>query len=234
MERIELHTKKREIIGKKVSQLRREGLIPAILYGHETEPIPLQVEERALHQVLREAGGHQLIALKIGRARKPRLTLAREIQRDAITHALLHVDFQEVVMTEKITTEVPLVFEGESPVVKKEGNILIHGIDRVEVECLPGDLISAIPVDLSQLTEVGQAIYVSDLQLDPTITILTDPEELVANVLFSEIRVEEEEVVEEEVAEVEVIAEARAEERRAERPPEPEEEAEAEGEEAEE
>lgn len=227
MEWIELRTKKRKITGKKVNRLRREGLIPAILYGHKTEPIPLQVEEKALRRVLREAGGHRLISLKIGRARKPRLTLAREIQRDAITHALLHVDFQEVVMTEKITTEVPLVFEGESSVVKKEGNILIHGIDRVEVECLPGDLISAIPVDLSQLTEIGQAIYVRDLQLGPSITILTDPEELVANILFSRIRVEEE-VEEEIVAEVKVIAETRAEERRAERPPEPEEEAEGE------
>jgi len=232
MERIELHAERREIIGKKVSQLRRKGLIPAILYGHGIEPIPLQIKEKALRQVLRKAGGNRLIALKVGRARKPRLALAREIQRDAITRAFLHVDFQEVVMTEKVTTEVALVFEGESPVVKREAGVLIHGLDRVEVECLPGDLISAIPVDLSRLTEVGQALYVGDLQVDPTVTILTDPEEMVAKILPPRVRVEEE--VEEEVAEVEVIAEARAEERRAERPPEPEEEAEGEEEEVEE
>ncbi|MFQ6057784.1 MAG: 50S ribosomal protein L25 [Anaerolineae bacterium] len=228
MEQIELQAEKREVIGKQVRHLRREGLIPAILYGHNTKPLALQVEERALHRVLREAGANRLIALKIGRARKRRMTLAREIQRDAITQALLHVDFQEVVMTEKITTEVPLLFEGESPVVKRGEGILIHGLEAVEAECLPGDLISAIPVDLSILTEIDQAIHVGDLQVDPAIEILTDAEEIVAKVLPPRVVEKWEEVVEEEVPEVEVITEAMAEKRRAERPPEPKEEAEGE------
>jgi large subunit ribosomal protein L25 len=210
MEQIELKTQKREVIGKKVKSLRREGLVPAVLYGHETDSIPLQVEERELDRVLTQAGEHRLIALKIGRARKPHMALTRDVQWDVISGRPLHVDFYAVVMTEKITTAVPLVLVGEAPAADQAGVILLQGLDEVEIECLPGDLPEAIEVDLGGLEEIDQAIYVKDLQVPLDVEILTDGEEIVAKVDWAAPEeVEEEEVVPVEPAEVEVITKGR-------------------------
>lgn len=220
MEEIELKAQKREVIGKQVKQLRRQGLVPAILYGHKTEPLPLQIEERSLRQVLERAGSHHLITLQVGDESKSRITLAREVQLDPITHALLHVDFYKVVMTEKITTEVPLVFIGQSPVMEKREGVLVRGLDSVEVECLPSNLIESIEVNLEDLVEIDQAILVGDLEVDADLEILTDKEEMVAQIL--PLRLEE--VVEEVVpGEVEIIPSEREEvEEREEEPPEEE------------
>ena len=207
MEQIELKTQKREVLGKKVKSLRREGLIPAVLYGHETDSVSLQIEERELNRVLAQAGGHRLIALKIGRARKPQMALAREVQWDVITRRPIHVDFYAVVMTEKITTAVPLVLVGEAPAADQAGAMLLQGLDEIEIECLPGDLIEAIEVDLSGLEEMDQAIYVKDLRVPPAVDILTDAEEIVVKVAWAAAEeVEEEVVVPVAPAEVEVIA----------------------------
>jgi large subunit ribosomal protein L25 len=210
MEQIELKTQKRDVLGKKVKRLRREGIVPAVLYGRETESIPLQVEERELNRVLAQAGEHRLIALQIDRSPTPQMVLTRDVQWDVISGRPIHVDFYAVVMTEKITTEVPLVFVGEAPAASLAGAILFQGLDEVEIECLPGDLIEAIEVDLSGLKEIDQAIYVKDLRVPPTIKILTDPEEVVAKVSWAEIE-EVEEVVPVAPAEVEVVAKGKKE-----------------------
>lgn len=219
MKEIELRAQKREVMGKQVKQLRRQGVVPAILYGHRTEPLPLQTEERSLRRVLEQVGSHHLITLRVGDDEEPRMTLAREVQLDPITNALLHVDFYEVVMTEKITTEVPLVFIGQSPVVERREGVLVRGLDSVEVECLPSNLIESIEVNLEDLAEIDQAIQVGDLTVDADVEILTDKEEVIAQILPLR---EVEEVVEEVVpSEVEIIPREREE-----KPPEeaPEEE----------
>lgn len=212
MEQFELEAEKRTIIGKRVKGLRREGLVPAILYGPETQPMPIQCDGRELQRVLARAGGTNLISLRIGDAGKPKMALAREVQRDAITSELHHVDFYQVVMTEKVTAEVNIVFIGEPPAVQQREFMLLQGADSVEIECLPGDLIHSIEVDLSSLG-IDDAIYVKDLRVPDNVTILTDGDELVANV--QRLRVEEEEEVEEEVVEiapeVEVIAKGKEE-----------------------
>ncbi len=211
MEQIELKTQKRTVLGKKVKNLRLEGLIPAVLYGHETESIPLQIEERELNRVLAQAGGHRLIALKIGRARKRQMALAREVQWDVISRKVIHVDFYAVVMTEKVTTEVPLVFVGEAPAAEAAGVMVLQGLDEIEIECLPGDLIEAIEVDLSGLEEMDQAIYVKDLRVPPTVEILTDAEGIVAKVAWAAAEEVEEVVAPVELEEVEVIVKGKEE-----------------------
>jgi len=195
MEQIELKAEKRTIIGKRVKVLRREGIIPALLYGPKTEPVPIQCDERELQRVLAWAGGTNLIALRIGDAGKPKMTLVSEVQRDSITNDLYHVDFYQVVMTEKVTTEVNIVFVGEPSAVQQKDVMLLQGADSVEVECLPGDLIHSIEVDLSDL-EIDDAIYVKDLQVPDNVAILTEGEELVAKVQYLYIPEEEEEVEE--------------------------------------
>lgn len=218
--RVELEAKKRSLLGSKVKRLRREGWVPGVMYGHDFEPIPLQFDKFDLKDVLSQVGGSQLINIKVGDGGEPESALLREVQRDVITGDLLHVDFYRVMMTETITTEIPLLTIGESPVAAQKEGILLHGVSEIEVECLPGDLVDAIEVDLSELTEIGQAILVGDLAVPSGINILTDRDEMIARLVPLEevelerpaAEVEEELIMAEEGEEVEVIGEAEAEE----------------------
>jgi large subunit ribosomal protein L25 len=210
--RVELTAERRTVLGKHVKQLREQGWTPGVMYGHGFDPVPLQFEARSLQQVLAQVGGSQLISIKVEGQEQPEVVLVREVQRDPIRRTPLHVDFYRVRMTERLTAEVPLEIIGRSPVVEEREGILLQGLSAIEVECLPGDLIDAIAVDLSDLTEVDQALHVRDLAVPAGIEILTDPDEMIVHV----VPLEEEEVVEEVIApeaeEVEVITEAQAEE----------------------
>lgn len=209
-EQIELTAEKRTVLGKQVKQLRRQGWVPAVMYGHGFDPVPLQFEVRDLRHVLSHIGGSQLIRIKVKGQEQPEMALLRDVQRDPIHGALVHADFYRVMMTERLTAEVPLAIVGESPVVEQKQGILLYGLSTVEVECLPGDLVDAIEVDLSDLSEVDQALYVRDLAIPAGIEILTDPDEVIARVV--PLKAEEEEVEEELVPgaeEVEVITEAK-------------------------
>jgi large subunit ribosomal protein L25 len=162
--------------------------------------------------VLAQVGGSQLISIKVEGQEQPEVALVREVQRDPIRRTPLHVDFYRVMMTERLTAEIPLEIIGESPVVEAREGILLQGLSAIEVECLPGDLVDAIEVDLSDLTEIDQALHVRDLAVPAGIEILTDPDEMIVHVVpLEEEEVEEVEVIAPEAEEVEVITEARAE-----------------------
>jgi large subunit ribosomal protein L25 len=211
--RVELTAHKRTVQGKQVKQLRREGWIPGVMYGHDFDSVPLQFEARGLQHLLARVGGSQLINIKIEGQKKPEAALVREVQRDPIRHNLLHVDFYHVKMTERLTAEIPLEMVGESPVVEQKEGILLQDLSSIEVECLPGDLVDAIEVDLSDLVELDQALYVRDLAVPAGIDVLTDPDEMIIHL----VRLEEEKIVEEgellmpAAEEVEVITEAKEE-----------------------
>ncbi len=213
-ERIELAAEPRTVIGKQVNQLRRAGWVPAVMYGHDFDPLSLQLPAHGLKRVLATVGGSRLLGIRIKGKDQPEMALVRDVQRDPIKGTLLHVDFYRVSMTEKLTTEVPLTLVGESPVVARKEGLLLHGISAVEVRCLPADLVETIGVDISGL-EMNQAIYVRDLAVPAGIEVLTDPDEMIVRVVPLE-----EEVIEEapvaEVAEVEVITEAKPKEEEAE------------------
>jgi large subunit ribosomal protein L25 len=212
-EQVELTAEKRAALGKQVKQLRRQGWVPGVIYGHGFSPLPLQFEERSLRQVLSKVGGSQLVSVKIKGTKQPEIALIRDVQRDPIRGTFLHVDFYRVQMTERLTAEIPLVTIGESPVVEARTGILLQGISAIEVECLPGDLVDAIEVDLSDLVEIDQALYVRDLAVPAGIEILADADEMIVRVVpleAEELLEEEAEEVIPEAEEVEVITEARA------------------------
>ncbi|MBI2846175.1 MAG: 50S ribosomal protein L25 [Chloroflexi bacterium] len=214
MEKMELVAQKRERRGKGVQELRNQGMIPAILYGHRQEPIALQIEERSLSKVVSEAGTHHLINLMID-GQETKNVLVKEIQRHPVKGNILHLDLYAVIMSEKIHTKIPLIFTGTPPVVARKEGILVHGLSEIEIECLPGDLIESISVDVSGLTEINQTINVVDLSVDRGIEVLTGKEDMVAKILPVV-----EEVVEEAVPaalpeEVEVIAKGKVEEEEA-------------------
>ncbi len=214
MEAINLTAQSRELTGKKVAQLRRQGQVPAILYGHKTQPLSLQIEARALQQVLREAGTNRLITLSVDGVSDPRMVLVRDLQRDTISHALQHVDLYEVIMTERITAEVPIELQGESSLVKRGEALLFQGLDTIEIECLPGDLPPQIDVDLSSLQQIDATILVKDLkaQLSDAVEILTDLDEIVVKLLLPEEEEVEEAAAEAGVPEVEIIGREKKEE----------------------
>ena len=181
MEQIDLNAEPRTAIGKRVGDARALGYVPGVIYGSRRAATPIQVEERALNRALARAGGNTLIKLQIT-GKNPVAVLAREVQRDTLKHHIIHVDFQQVVMTEKINAEVPLRLIGEAPAARDLGGILVHGIDRLEVHCLPGDLPPAIEVDLGQLARIHDAIVVSSLHLPDAVTVVSDPETIIARI----------------------------------------------------
>ncbi len=215
MKRLELEVSKREITGKKVRFLRRQGIVPANIYGHGIDSTSINVDAKSLKYLLAHAGKTDLISLKIGDSKNPVRVLVREVQRNPINDDLFHVDFYEVKATEKIKVDVPLVFVGEAPVLKKVKNSsMLRLIDFLHIEALPDDLPHSLEVDVSHLEELDQTIHIKDIPLGRGITLLSDPEQMV--VKTAELKKEVEvvpEVVEAEVTEeVEgVAAEAEAE-----------------------
>ena len=211
MDKIGLKVANREILGKKVRHLRRQGITPVHVFGHGIESLALQCEARELERVLSQAGQTRLINLKLAKEKKPRTVVVREFDRDWRKGELVHVDFYQVRMEEKIRVEVPVVLLGEAPALKSKEHMLDHELGTFNVECLPANIPSSIEVDISSLNEVDQAIRVKDVTLDKDITVLNSPDLVVAKISMRPVEKVEEEVVEEAVA-----AEAEAEEKEAE------------------
>ncbi len=204
MKQTELLATTRETLGKKVRFLRRQGITPVHLFGHNVESIALQCDTAELKRVLAQTGRARLIDLKIDEAKKPRNVVIREVQREPSTRELLHVDFYQVSMAERIRVEVPIVSIGEAPALKLKESFLLQELDSLSVECLPGEIPDRVELDLTSLAEVGQAIHVKDIILDKEGTILNNPEQLVVKINARHI----EKPVEEEKEEVKAPAEA--------------------------
>jgi len=196
MDKIELEVTNREILGKEVKHLRRQGIIPVHLFGHGIKSLALQCDTGELERVLAQAGHTGLISLKLDEEKKPRTVMVREFNRDWRRGKLLHVDFYQVKMEEKIRLEVPVVLVGEAPALKFKDNMLEHELGTLTVECLPAKIPTGVEVDISSFTEPGQAIRVKDIALDKDITVLNDSELVVVKISWRAVEKVEEEVVE--------------------------------------
>lgn len=212
-QQIEISAQQRTITGKKVSQLRRSGIIPAVVYGHHKAATNIQVDERALHQTLMRAGMNRLINIQMGA--EGVMALVRDIQREPISQRVVHVDFLAVAMDEPITSNVPIHLEGTAPALD-HGGMLLQSLSEIEIRALPADLIAAVTVNVNVLKDFEAAIHVRDIQVPQRVEVLTDGDELVAKVMPP--LVETEEVVTEEApATPEVITETETQRRRTER-----------------
>jgi large subunit ribosomal protein L25 len=206
MDKIELKVADREILGKKVKHLRHQGITPVHVFGHGIESLALQCDAKELELVLSQAGQTRLINLKLAKEKKPRTVVIREFDRDWRRGQLVHVDFYQVKMEEKIRLEIPVVLLGEAPALKVKTNMLDHELGTFTVECLPAKIPDSIEVDISSLTELDQAIRVKDITLDKDITVLNNPDLVVAKISLRPVEKVEEKVVEE-VVEAEAKAE---------------------------
>ena len=195
MERIVLEAERRTVTGKKVKVLRRDGKLPAVVYGHGIEPTPIQMDEIVATKLLASVGSSTLVTIQL--EGEEYAALVRERQRDIIYRNLTHVDFQAVSMTETVRANVPIYISDEaSPAVENYGAIINTGIDVLEIECLPQDLPERIDIDISSLEEIGDSILVRDIPLPDGVVTLDDPETLIA-VASSPISEEELEELEE-------------------------------------
>lgn len=182
MNQIELEVNRRETLGKKVKVLRRQGITPVHVFGSGIDSAAFQCETAILRRVLAEAGHTHLINIKAKGERKPRPVVVAEIQTAPRSGELLHVDFHQVDMTHKIRVEVPIVLIGEAPALKLKENMLAHELNSIEVECLPNNIPASVEVDITSLVDTDSALRVKDLVVDREVTILNDPEALVARV----------------------------------------------------
>lgn len=177
MEKVVLKATKRDVIGKQVKALRREGKLPAVIYGRHTEPVNIVLETHAASLALAKASSSTLVTVDVDGKEYP--VLVREKQRDFIKNRLLHVDFLAVSLTEKLRATVSLNFVGVSPAVKDFNAVFVHNLEQFHVECLPADLPEHIDIDISMLKRVGDAIRVGDIALSDKIRVLENPDTVV-------------------------------------------------------
>jgi large subunit ribosomal protein L25 len=184
MEQVVLKATVRESKGKeKAKKMRGLGLVPAVVYHRGEKSIPISVDTKEITRILRAAGGDNvLINLMIEKEKKKnRSVLIKEIQQDPVKKRILHVDFNEISLTEKITVEVEVMAQGEAVGVKQEGGLLDHPLRELKLQCLPADIPKHIDVDVSQL-RINDSIHVRDLKLSEKIKVLTDPDALLFQV----------------------------------------------------
>lgn len=181
---MELQAEKRTVLGKKVKALRRQGFTPVNLFGRGMESQSLQVTTTELHGVLLHTGQNALVDLAVRDGQiATQKVMVRDVQRHPISRQILHVDLYRVLMTEPMEVEVPIRFVGLAPAVDLNLGTLVHGVNEVRVLGLPGTLPSYLEVDVSDLKEAHQAIHAMEILLPKDVSLVSDPEQVVASIV---------------------------------------------------
>lgn len=178
MEKVILKANRRTVIGKQVSQLRRVGLLPGVVYGHNVEPTAITLESHNAALVIPRLTSSSIVNIDLEGKMIP--ALVREKQKNYIKNVYTHIDFQAISLTETIRAEVSLHFHGLAPAIKEFSAAIVNNMEHVEVEALPNDLPERIEVDLSVLVKIGDAIHVRDLVIPSGVTLLSDVDDMVA------------------------------------------------------
>lgn len=210
---IELSAKTRKDFGKKTKSIKNAGQIPAVAYGRGLKNVLIQVDEKEFKKVFKAAGESSLIELAIEGEKAKKPVLVHEMQKDPVSGRIIHIDFFQPSLTEKVEVAIPLVFEGVAPAEKDLGGTLVKNMSEIEVKALPQNLPHEIKVNIGALRTFEDHILVKDLQISKDIEILKKPEDIIAAVLPPQ-KVEEELAVpiEEKVEEVERVEKPKKEE----------------------
>jgi large subunit ribosomal protein L25 len=210
MEEVVIQANHREVIGKKVKVLRHQGLLPAVVYGHGVDSLPITLDMREANRVLDRLSPSALVVVDI--EGDQHYTLVRDKQRNPIVGSITHVDFQAVSLTEKVRADLNINLVGEAPALEAYFGILVQNLEQLSIECLPKDLPNRIDVDVSGLEEISDSLLVSDLVVPDGVEILNDLEDVVVVVVAQAAEEEEEEVELEEEIEPEVVERGKIEE----------------------
>lgn len=192
MDKVVLNAVTRTVTGKQVGVLRRDGKLPAVMYGHHFDSTPITLDMREATKLLNSVTSSSIVTISLDG--KEHATLVREKQKDYLRNTLKHVDFQVVSLTEKIRTNVAVELAGIAPAVKDFNGVLVTGLTEIEVECFPQDLPDRYVIDLVNLVKIGDAIYVKDVVISEKVLILDDPQELIVHIthpVVDEVVVEE-------------------------------------------
>jgi len=195
-----LNAKIRKNVGKRVKSLRKNGILPATLYGPKTKNLALEINSKEFEKILKEVGETAFLTLQIEGQKKKYEVLVKEIQRESLSEKPIHVDFYQPPLKEKISTIVPLLFEGESPAIKEMSGTLVKNFSEIEIKSFPRDIPKEIKVDISILKTFEDKILVENLELPKGIEILRDKKDIVAFISPPE-KIEEEKRPAEEVKE---------------------------------
>lgn len=177
MEKAVIKATRRTVTGKQVGALRREGKLPGVIYGHHLDPIAITMDQRDASRTLATLTSSSLVNIEL--EGQMHATLVREKQKNYVRGTLLHVDFLAVSLTEKIRASVAIDIHGVSPAVKDYNAVVINGLESIEVESLPQDLPERVVVDISNLKNIGDGIYVRDLKLASNVIVHTDKDEMI-------------------------------------------------------
>ena len=188
----ELNAALRTVLGKKVAQLRRTGQTPANIFGHKIESTSVQANTAELVQLLRHSSRNAIINVSVAGEAGPRTVVVRDLKRNAVTDELLHVDFYQISMTEKMRADVPVVLFGISDAVTTFGGVLLQMTEKIAVEALPSDIPVQFDVDVSKITELEGSVHVRDLAIDTAkVTLHTELDVVLARVASPRVVVEE-------------------------------------------
>lgn len=172
----------RQLLGRRVKKLRRENLTPANLFGKNLPSLNLQVDTKKFLDLHREVGESTLVYLTLENETSPRPVFIRAVTFHPVTHQLLHVDFHQVNLNEKITAPVPVKLVGEAPAERDKLGILVQQADEVEIEALPADMPDRLEVDVTGLVAEGDSILAKDIPLASSLTLSSDPEVIIAKI----------------------------------------------------
>ena len=187
----------REGVGKQsAKRLRREGMIPGVLYGSGDKPTSLSIKLKTLLTLLHSSGRNAVVDLSVGKSKKPVKSFLYDIQHDPLSGDIIHVDLKRISMTEIIHVSVAVRLNGMAVGVKSEGGIVEHTLHAIPISCLPADIPDTITIDISEL-HLGDSIHVSDLE-EGNFKFLVEPETLIVHIVAPKIIVVEEEEEEEE------------------------------------
>lgn len=180
MKRYKLAVEKRKVIGKKVKKLRKEGLLPANLYGKGVKSLSVQVPYKDFEKVYKEAGVTGIVDVSVGGEIRP--SLIHNVQQDYYKHTLLHADFFQVNLKEKVKTMVKIITVGEPKAVSEKLGLLMQTLNEVEIEALPTDLPDKIEVNVDPLAVLDAQITVGEIKAPAGVAILTDPSQVIAKI----------------------------------------------------
>jgi large subunit ribosomal protein L25 len=176
MDKVVIKATRRTVTGKQVGVLRRQGQLPAVLYGHHFETAAVSLDLHSASITLSGLSRSSLVYIDLEGSEHA--ALVREKQRDFIRGTLKHVDFQVVSLTEKIRAKVPVELTGISPAVKDLNGVVVTGLNELEVECFPQFLPERFYLDISRLVKFGDGIYVRDMPTSSDVAILAHPEDM--------------------------------------------------------
>lgn len=180
MKRVKLTVDKRSVVGKKVKKLRRDGILPANIYGKNIKSIAVQVKEKEFETVFKDAGETGLIDLELEKKIHP--VLIHNVQLDHLSQKPLHADFYQVNLAEKVKTMVPVIIVGVPKAVTEKVGLLLQPLSEIEIEALPQDLPERIETNVEPLSSVDEQITVGELKIADGVTVLTDAGQIVVKI----------------------------------------------------